>query len=52
MRRARNLNPQSESGLRKAQKVQGEVKRGNMTEILTAMITCRLHRGCGDFARF
>ena len=41
--RTRNVNPQSQTEWRKAKKVQGEVKRGNGTEILTAMIVCQLN---------
>lgn len=43
MRRTRNVNPQSQSEWRKAKKDQGEVKRGNGTEILTAMVVCQLN---------
>lgn len=52
MRRTRNVNPQSQSEWRKTQKVQGEVKRGNGTEILSAVIACQLYVGCGDCAWF
>lgn len=43
MRRTRNVNPQSQSEWRKAKKDQGEVKRGNGTEILTAMVVSQLN---------
>lgn len=41
--RTRNVNPQSQTEWRKVKKVQEEVKRGNGTEILTAMIVCQLN---------